>query len=247
MLTEEQKRKAMIALLKKGEDLDRMVALRQHKRAKQAFTRYGLPYRVYLDNLKRYEDIEIKKRDYVPINDCYPLPGYPIQNIIEVDFMDFDRTEIREVNPGVEYLNPDVKERVCIVMRNNIPCPLFSEEWEYNFLHFLKGYDFKSFTDFDFIGETGTMQLGDIRLLQKHYAEYQKKYESNPENYRQQEPPYLPEYKEQYSDYPYRIVHDKDTMIEKASLEREINIKPTQEERNRYIELYGIDVYADIE
>ena len=57
MLTEEQKAKGRIALLPSIEDFEKSRALERHKQACKGMTLYGLPYRVYLDYLKRWETI----------------------------------------------------------------------------------------------------------------------------------------------------------------------------------------------
>lgn len=252
MLTEEQLLKAKIALAKKNnEDTDKILALEWHKKSKQAFTEYGLPYRVYFDYLKnRYKH----PRETVPINPCYPLPGFPIDKVIRVTPKDF-RTP-KELPAGssqddiytYENLNEEKKFAVYMLIKQSRPWEFLNDKWKNAFSMFLVGYDFMKFSEFDFMGEVGILNRGELKLLRNHYSNAVmgrfKEYKDNGE-YLLEEPAYQTEYQYLYSDKPFVVILEKDEIKDRVAVEKKLRIPPDEGQRKLYKDMYGIDIYEE--
>lgn len=213
MLTEKQKEqgeRAVLGLM--HEDFAKHIALKRHKRAVDIWKRYAIPYRCAYDYLKK--DL----KGVVPLNDCYPLPGYPkdVKKIIvhaPQDTLPNELTPNKEKQAEIEELAQRYREY-----------DTFTDEWNYRFLHFLQGYDFKAFKPFDFTGVNENMSYADLSLLQKVYKRLQAEYESNPTAYINTEPVYLDEYKEQYTSTLYELVMDNKTKQERKELLKRIGV-----------------------
>ena len=127
MLTEEQLLKAKIALAQKNnEDPEKVIAYECHKKAKRAFQEYGLPYRVYFDYLsERYH----RNKDTVPINPCYPMPGYLIDSVIRVTKEDFKTADQGEVY-SYDNLNEEKKFSVYMLIEQSRGWKMFDDKWK---------------------------------------------------------------------------------------------------------------------
>jgi hypothetical protein len=253
MLTQEQTLKARKALARlNNEDEEKKQALEWHKQAKRAFKEYGLPYKVYFNYLK---DRANNDTSTIPINPCYPMPGYPVEQVIKVTCEDFDITnEDIEGSRTLEdvytfdHLCEDKQKAVTILSCKVKPWKTLDENWKRYFSIFLLGYDFYKFTEFDFMGEVGVLGSGELRLMQNYYThavvgEYMK--HKDTDNYLLEVPKWEPEYNYLYTNSPYELIWDKDTIKERVYLEKLMNIPPNKHLQKVYMDEYGINIYEE--
>ena len=254
MLTEEQKAKGRIALLPSIEDFEKSRALERHKRACKGMTLYGLPYRVYLDYLKRWDSMTPEERDnLVEINPCYPEEGYPLDKIRIVTPSDLDMSNVEVNDKGYPVLLPfedisTLKPHVQAEIEKSIE-PLrkwkhLDDNWRCYFSHFLKGYEFKDFTEFDFSGTSGDMTPEDLGLLRNLYERVRAEYDNHELDYLEDEPRTTPERKRQYSEKPYRVLWDRGTIVEREELIKQMGINPTYTDEE-YTLVYGTEDDTD--
>lgn len=247
MLTEEQLLKAKIALARKNnEDPEKVIALECHKKAKTGFSEYGLPYRVYFDYLsERYH----KDKNTVPINPCYPLPGYPIDKVIRVRKEDFNTSD-----QGNVYTCDNLKDekRLAVYMLieqlRNWERFDYDGDWAHLFAMFLEGYDFTQFTEFDFIGEVGLLRPEELRLCRNFFSEaIMKTFAEHKDNgqYMLHEPKSRPEDKYLYYEQPFILVMEKDEIRDAVAIEKKMNMPPDERQRKVYKDMYGIDIYEE--
>ena len=246
MLTEEQKIKGQIALLPTIADLEKAHALTLHNQACEGMDLYGLPYRVYLDYLKRIDKMSAEEYgNVIEINPCYPEEGYPLDKVRVVTPEDIDQDKISaKVLPfdNIGTLKQSIQNEII----RDIVEPLrkwkiLDDNWKRYFSHLLVGYDFMRFTDFDFAGTKGTITPEDLELLRHIYARVLAEYEEGTlDNYLTEEPRTTPERKRKYNDKPYRVLWDRGTLVERESLVEQMGIEPsyTPEE---YDIVYGTD------
>ena len=250
MLTEEQRLKGRIALLPTVSDLEKSHALELHKRACEGMTLYGLPFRVYLDYLKKWDNMTPEERyTYVDINPCYPDDGYPLDRVRVVTPDDIDLESISaKVLPFDNIYT--LKKTIQNEINRDIVEPLrkwkiLDNNWKKYFSHLLVGYDFERFTEFDFNGGNGTITPEDLGLLRKLYARVLAEYEERVlDDYLTEEPRTTKERKRRYTDKPYRVLWDKDTIKERETLTERLGIEPffTDEEYNL---VFGTDDNED--
>jgi len=223
MLTLEQVHAASLALLP---DLEKYHAYIQYKQACKGMVRYGLPFRVYLDYLKRpHKQLDDITR-YIEINPLYPQAGFKIDEVKTVCFEDF--TEPHYTASGAlsfdesqytyEDLSPELQKEIQNDIDPVLIWKLYDKSWEYYFAHFLKGYDFKAFTEFDFYGLQGQQSQSDIQLLQNIYRRLQQDYDRNPNNYMNEEPTISASEYIQYQAEPFYICIDRNKAQERDSL-----------------------------
>lgn len=188
-MTPEQVQKAELAILRqKLANIEKMTAYKQHLKAVSWVDTYNLPYRVALDYIKQHGE----GGGIVYINRCYPLPGYPINGLIEVYGEDLTDNEPNE----------DLRQRI---EENNkqfhtwdLKTKAGLKEWEKQFAHFLAGYDVLGMTNFDITGDAkADPEAAESR--KKYYVKLQQQYKKNPDAFRTSEPEYKPEYAEQYT------------------------------------------------
>lgn len=247
MLTDEQRMKAEVALLPNMEDLEKMQAYERHEKALGCMDRYGLPYRAYIDYLKRWDSMSIYERgNTVKINRMYPLCGYPVDKIPTFTTDDLRQEMQADANGRIplpfswETLTDDAQVKATTATEKLLPWQPLDDKWKYYFLHFLTGYDFATFTEFDFYGTQGEREQGEISLLRKTFARWQKEYDANPTAYMQEEPTTTPAEKANYTEYPYNILWDRETLVERERLTNQMGIKPTYTDAEKAI-VYGTD------
>jgi len=239
MLTEEQKQKARKAVFK---DLEKVRALERHKKAVRSMDLYALPYRIYLDYLKRWDNMEPSEQDTtVSINPCYPDEGYPIDivRVVTTDDLDIENAP-RDKDGRLLYAPFDDIHTLKLSVRNEIFQTIeplrkwrtpFDDNWRYAYSHFLKGYDIEHFTEFDFFGTNGEITYNDLDLFRKVYAHALNDYEDKVlGEYLEEEPSTTKERKKGYSDMPYRVLLDRGTLVERENLIEQMGIKPSYTE-----------------
>lgn len=252
MLTSEQIIKARQALARQqGGDEMKYLAIEWHKKALYALKNYGLPYKVYYDYLKsRYEH----PRETVEINPCYPMPGYPVDKTVQVKHDDFNLEYLKEKDAKqpasleqvyiYENLYEDKKVLVDIVKHDLKQWEVYDNTWKEYFLMYLVGYDFGTFTEFDFIGKSGELGAGEVSLLRHIYKRLQREYEQKKDSLVLQEPKYEEQFSFLYQDKPFTIIWDLKTAKERAELEKYMKLPPNERERKMYLEQYGVDIYS---
>lgn len=238
MLTDEQREKAVYALLPTVADLEKAHAFNLHKQAVRGMELYGLPYRVYLDYLKRIDNMDYEESStIVKVNPCYPDEGYPMDKIRVVTPDDLDMSNVpRNENGCIDILPFDDMCTLKTSVQNEIlhdieplrKWKILDDNWKRYFSHFLEGYKFEEFTEFDFTGETGKATKEDIELLRHIYERVRDEYENGaPDDYLTEEPRTTEERKRMYSDRPYRVLWDKDTIEEREQLTEQLGIEPS--------------------
>ena len=240
MLTEEQKAKGQIALLPTIEDFEKARALDRHNEAVRGMELYGLPYRCYLDYLKYWDNNDMPYEEritYVMINPCYPEEGYPLDKVrvVTPDDIDMDNAPRNEKGrieilpfEDISTLKLSVQKEILHDIEPLRKWKILDDNWKRYFSHFLKGYDFESFTEFDFAGTSGQMGKEDLGLLRNIYARVLKEYENKAlDNYIEEEPRTTPERLKRYTNNPYRVVWDKKTIVERENLTEQLGIKPS--------------------
>ena len=214
-MTDEQKHKACAAILQKTlDDLNKYMAYKNHCAAAEWVTLYNLPYRVALDYQKNLHTGK------VCINPMYPLPGYPVSELltIPVDEMDFDRfTTEREDGSRVVSMEafccpkPEALERIQANNADlhptwNLNTAAGLREWEKYFAHYLIGYDIDHFTMFDMFGRQDGNK-GDLNERKQYYRGVIDRY-NTASDYLTEAPDYLPEYAEQYTTHEFLLQWD---------------------------------------
>lgn len=227
MLTKEQEHKAQMKILEQmWIDIEKSMALERHKKAQEGMKQYGIPYRICLDYYKADTN-----KDTVSLNPCYPLPGYEISKCVSVTTEDFEPKQRTDNRPlrleeifSVDTLKEEKKQEVLKAISTCRTWVILDTEWERIFLHFFKGYDIGSFTEFDFYGTKNTVEPGDIQLLRNVYKRLQKKYQENPNDYLQSEP-LLSDYDtDLYGNSPYIIEWNEVEREEQRQLEEKMRI-----------------------
>ncbi len=222
MLTQEQAHAASLALLP---DLEKYNAFRQYKQACKGMDRYGLPFRVYLDYLKRPNTKIPGNQCHVKINPLYPNAGYRTDEVLSVCPDDFiprdtetDSASWDESNYTFEDLKPEMQKEITKRIDPVRVWKQYDKNWEYYFLHFLKGYDIQTFTEFDFYGVHGEHTHEDIQLLKSVYERLQRVYERSPHDYMNDEPIISASEYVLYQDEPYYFCLSRDKAIERDNL-----------------------------
>ena len=190
------------------------------------------------------------------LNPCWPNPGYPVDKVIIVSKEEFDipKTLLNGNRPfedlyTIEHLKPEVREQV-IQIKNRF-CTWgenYSSTWEKYFLKFLKGYDFRNFTCFDFFGVTigeCDPELGldesDVELMQNVYSRLQSTYLEAPENYSYEDPKDHETYLYLYQDKPFTVAQSKDEVQEAIERAKALNTPMSEEQKAAYMKRYGVE------
>ena len=219
MMTPEQEQKARAALMEKAlDDFKKGNAFERHQKACKWVFEFNLPYRVSLDYLKRYKAAD----GVVMINRCYPLPGYPAAALLTLT-----PGELDEQNPDTYKVDPDgrkvlnmkifdtplqnIEEKIQENLRQfwtwDLETPEGLQAWELEFAHFLDGYDIDSFTAFDMFGRPDADENA-LYERKRYYKGVLDRFKHSKNAYRQNEPPYLPEYAEKYTDKRFILKWD---------------------------------------
>ena len=234
MLTDEQRQKAQRALDNSSLpmfDIKRMEqenAYRTHIWACKMVEQYNLPYRILLAYFKQHGYEYLKNHgaahdeNIVLINRCYPLPGYTIADLPTIDWY----IRKNEINPFIrivsgpfdddltsskfdlrtfiddEAINAQIEEATRKQHTWDLQTSEGIKAWEHEFAHFLADENFSTYTAFDWFGvKTSTPDNSKI----KYWKKLQRDYRKNPDEYRQEEPPYLPEYANKYTLWGFDI------------------------------------------
>lgn len=233
------------------------ISLELHKIAKRdGFHVYKLPYRVYYDYLRKRAN---EPSDKLMLNPCYPDPGYPIEGILKVSKDDFIISkEDMATKKGAdlycyENLNPECQEIVNRIKKRWSPWErleaLFSAEWEQTFLHLLNGYDFNSFSCFDFFGGSLTeandqydcVTTAEIEIMRHIYTRHKEKYLENPEKYKPNEPLNREEYSYLFYDEPFVLKLTPDEAKAKLEMYHSMNMLMSEVESEAFCRLHGVD------
>lgn len=200
----------------------------------------------------------MKERAYNPtgklmLNPCWPNPGYPIDRIIKVTKEEFDipKDGSRAFDDmySIKNLKPEVREQVLQVSeRYKVWRNIFDGNWEKYFLKFLKGYNFKSFTCFDFFGATigevdpdiGLVDESQIILMQRIYERLQNEYNENPSKYEYEDPMDCEEYFYLYQAAPFTVIQSKDEINEAITRAKALNKPMSEAEQEAYKKRYAL-------
>lgn len=221
MLTEEQREKAKEALFVRSAiyDFEKKLAFWNHQEAVKMIDTYNLPYRVALDYIKGP-----KQEGFVKINPCYPLPGYYRDDLIRLKPYEYTLHDTSSPpNEDGSYslcltpINDDTRARIkdlCYNLRTwNLSTAAGRKKWEYEFAHFLNAADFDNYSCFDYWGSRTEPEGAAERI--NYWKCLQADYHMHPNNYRQEEPPYLSSYDTDYTlleFIPIRDDNDNDGM-----------------------------------
>ena len=187
------------------------------------------------------------------LNPCWPNPGYPIDRIIKVSKDEFDipkdGSRSFEDMYSLKNLKPEVREQVLQVSdRYKVWRNIFDENWEKYFLKFLKGYNFESFTCFDFFGATigevdpdiGLVDESQIILMQRIYERLQSEYNENPSKYEYEDPMDCEEYFYLYQATPFTVIQSKDEINEAITRAKALNKPMSEAEQEAYKKRYAL-------
>lgn len=204
-MTEEQRIKAELALSASFTfNFEKEIALSNHEKAIEWISIYNLPYRISLNHLKG------SSRDYVGINPCYPYPGYNVNDLIHLspnEFAAHDPTKPPNKDGSYDLcltpINAETRQQIkehCEKLRPwNLSTPEGIEKWKYYFAHFLNEADLNDYDSFDWFG----VKVASYSPEQNHKISFWKclhaDYYLHPDNYMQEEPPYLPSYDNEYT------------------------------------------------
>lgn len=215
-MTREQEQAANKAYLDMiWNDFMKKVAYENHCTAAEWVTLYRLPYRVSLDYLKHPEAYTGKCR----INPCYPLAGFPREELLTISANDLD--DIRcsyEKQDGTRVLTcewfdtprPEVQERIKEYNKRFAPAWNFDtaaglQEWERVFACYLIPYNFDTFTVFDMYGRTDGTQA-ELAERIEYYKGVQERFRTG-KDYLTEAPP-LPHDADRYTSRPFLISLD---------------------------------------
>lgn len=205
MMTEEQRKKAEIALNTSfAFDFEKKIAFDNHLKAIEWISIYNLPYRVSLDYLKG------SSREYVQINPCYPFPGYNVNDLIHLKPNEFTPHDpSKPPNKDGSYnlcltpINAEVRQQIkeqCEKLRPwNLSTQEGKEKWKYYFAHFLNAIDLESYNSFDWFGVKVAAYTEEQNKKINFWKCLQADFFIHPEDYLQEEPPYLPSYDYEYT------------------------------------------------
>lgn len=214
-MNQEQRTKAKMALLSKHlGTFEQRIAISNHYQAIRWIYRYNLPYRISLDYIKAWD----RRKGFVMINDNYPLPGYAKDKLM---VLNQNQITFKELHPKEEDLDFDYKtplvypisealekqiDEICDKLRPwNFETAAGRKVWEREFAHFLSGYQLNTFTLFDWFGTTDNETTEEKQKKISYWIDLQKDYLRNPSNYRTEEPLFLEEYEDIYTDWKYLI------------------------------------------
>lgn len=189
MMTEEQKRKAEIALSASlYADFEKKIAFNNYLTAIEWIELYNLPYRVSLDYLKGYN----KENGFVLINPCYPFPGYNVNDLIHLkpdEVTPHDPS--KKPNKDGSYdlcltpINAETRQQIKEHNKKLRPWDLSTaaglKQWEYYFAHFLNGADLNALDTFSLFGtkeapKGATDKINYWKALQADYHMHTDKY-----------------------------------------------------------------------
>lgn len=214
-MIDDRNHKAVVALMNlRTDQLKRSHAYKMHQKACKWVHKYNLPWRVSMDYLKRFD----LTSGVVLINECYPLPGYPITELIHITLADIANNpaciEIlpdgkKKLKPqALDTLPPDLADVIEEHNRKYRPWDLETaagrDSWEREFAHFLDNYDFDSFSCWEMFG-TSDLPESELYARKRYYKDVLQRYRSAKSSYRANEPPYLAEYADTYTTRKYFV------------------------------------------
>ena len=221
MLTELQRQKANEALYKNlpmFKNFEKEIAFRNYQTAIEWIDTYNLPFRIGYEYLKAWNI----RDGYVKINPCYPAPGYRCDDLIhlrpdEVTPHDPSSKPNKDgsYNLCLTPINEDTRQQIkelCYKLRPwNLETAAGLKQWEFEFAHFLNAAQLNTFTYFDWFGVKSAPNEESAQKNQQriyYWLNLQADYQMNPEAYRQEEPPYLPGYDDEYTHLGFVIDWD---------------------------------------
>lgn len=212
---------AMLRLERKAEELDKSWALQCHRTALEWVKRYNLPYKI----CKQYIGHPENHAGVVQINPCYPMPGYPVKDLLTFSLEDLDSenpeyytTEEEGKHAGERIYNwryfdemplpralaDRVEEHNRQFMTWDLQTDAGRKEWERQFAHFLEGYDIDSFSAWDMFGDPHAAENA-LEEKKRYYRGILLRFRTSKEAYRATDPVYLEEYADEYTDRAYLI------------------------------------------
>ena len=215
--------------------------LMNHEEALHGMELYGLPYQCYFDYLERPFNDTKNDPEQQPINPMYPKRWYPEDEIITLTIHDFDKAAVLSkcINATkgfsgytdiycMDTVKADIRERVLKRTEELRGWSLYDDNWKRYFLYYLQGYDFTTFTYFDFYGipEDNAPDT----LIDK-YVRLQSEYDPT----KHLKPVLRTDNK--YSLYPFRIDWNKADTDEYNKLALQYNLLPVLEPDKRISEL----------
>lgn len=232
------------------------ISLELHKIARRDCMKiYKLPYRVYYDYLRKRAH---EPSGTVMLNPCYPDPGYPIEGILKVSKDDFIINK-ETMKPGAEpycyeNLKPEYQDVVDRISTRWSPWlklnSCFDKEWEKYFLKLLNGYDFESFSCFDFFGgalaeadeQYGCVTAAEVEILKNIYTRMKEQYLANPESYNLTEPIYREEYAYLFYDEPFVLKLTPEEAKAQIEMYHSMNMLMSEVETEAFYRLHGVEV-----
>lgn len=178
---------------------------------------FNLPYRVLYDYfmehgteyLKGYQAAHNDK--ICLLNRCYPLPGYEESKLIGIschsNFLELQvgpyKDDLTSSNYDLRFVITDesINSEIEAKAAEQHPWDLSTREglnkWKYYFAHFLSNADLMTFSCLNLFGKKEATKEDYQRL--ECWLSVQADYHMNPDNFMQEEPPYLPEYEGKYT------------------------------------------------
>lgn len=209
-MNEEQRRKAEeIVKNSKLKEIEKKYALYTHLGNVETSGIYQLPYKV----VKDYNATCIEK-GHAFITDVYPLPGYPSDERPIFNYPGDFNVDIPVYGGGDSIYLKEEHQRTLTAFTEQYEKDFNdAKTWDYYFLHLLQGYDFDSFTIFDFYGENREeMTQADLQLTKNYYKRKQKQYTENPGDYLNVEPTYTDKERNKYTMSSYLVNYDEETL-----------------------------------
>lgn len=192
-------------------------AFRCHVWACNMIEVFNLPYKVLYDYfmehgteyLKDYQAAHNEK--ICLLNRCYPLPGYEHSKLIGVschadyiniqsgpfkDDLTSSKFDFRVVITD-ESINAEIEAKAAEQHPWDLSTREGFKKWKYYFAHFIGNTDLTTYSCLNLFGKKEAKKEDNQRL--ECWLSVQADFHMNPENFMQEEPPYLPEYKDSYT------------------------------------------------
>lgn len=200
-----------------SEQYKKAKAFKCHVWASKLIEVFNLPYRVLYDYLMEYGTeylkghISANNGKICLLNRCYPMPGYEQSKLVGVschaDYINIQSGPFEDdltssnydfrVSIFDELINAEIETKAAEQHIWDLSTAAGRKQWAYYFAHFLNNADLKNYSCFDLFGKKEATNA-DLKRFDC-WKSLQTDYYVSPDEYMNEEPPYLPEYENKYT------------------------------------------------